>query len=163
MDRGAALVESALILMLVASLFLGATTSSVAYAQSASLQTAAREASRFGATLPVNGDLAGWLDNVLAVARGAAVGDLDAGVAGQHICVAYVYPNGTDVNDRTKRLTESLGVTGTIETGVDCFADGRPANERRIQILVQRQSTIQAAFFSTDVTLDAQAAVRYER
>ncbi len=163
MDGGAALIESALILTLVTSLFLGAVTSAVAYAQSASLQTATREASRFGATLPVNGDLNLWLSDVLSVARGAAVGDLDPGVAGQHICVAYVYPDGTDVNDRTSRLVESLGVTGATETGADCFVDGRPANERRVQVLVERQATIQAVFFSTDVTLDAQAAARYER
>jgi hypothetical protein len=138
-------------------------TSALAYGRSTSLQTAVREASRFGATLPVEGDLDGWLADVLTVARAAAVGDLDAGVEGQRICVAYVYPDGTDVNDRTKRLTESLGVIGTPETGLDCYADGRPDNERRVQVAVERQSTIQAVFFSVDVTLDAPAAARYER
>lgn len=162
-DSGAALVESALILMLLSALLVGTVTSALAYGRSTSLQTAVREASRFGATLPVEADLDGWLADVLAVARAAAVGDLDAGVEGQRICVAYVYPDGTDVNDRTKRLTESLGVTGTPETGLDCYADGRPDNERRVQVAVERQSTIQAVFFSVDVTLDAPAAARYER
>ena len=162
-DRGAALVESALILMLVSALLVGTVTSALAYGRSTSLQTAVREASRFGATLPVEGDLDGWLGDVLAVARAAAVGDLDAGVEGQHICVAYVYPDGTDVNDRTKRLTETLGVTGATETGLDCYADGRPDDERRVQVVVERLSTIQAVFFSVDITLDAPAAARYER
>lgn len=163
MDKGAALVEAALILMMVTALLVGVVTSAVAYGRSTSLQTAVREASRFGATLPVDGDLNGWLSDVLAVARAAAVGDLDPGVEGQHICVAYVYPDGTDANDRTKRLTETLGVTGSTETGLDCYADGRPDDERRVQVVVERQSTIQAIFFSVDVTLDAPAAARYER
>ncbi|MGH8915886.1 MAG: TadE/TadG family type IV pilus assembly protein [Acidimicrobiia bacterium] len=162
-DRGAALVETALILTLLISVLVGTVTSAVTYGRSTSLQTAAREASRFAATLPVDGDLDAWLHDVLDVARAAAMGDLDAGVQGQYICVAYVFPDGTSADDQTMRLTEALGVTGTSQTASDCFADARPDDERRGQVMVQRESTIQAVFFSVDVTLSSPAVSRYER
>lgn len=146
-------------------LLVGTVTAAAAFSQKTSLQTAAREATRFGATLPVNGDMTVWLKRVSEVARGAANGDLDPAVAGQTICVAYVYPNGTTAGDRNTRLTETAGVSGTPSSGptAKCFDDGRPDDERRVQVTVARKTTIQAVAFSTKVGLSSRSAARFER
>ncbi|HUP17371.1 MAG TPA: TadE/TadG family type IV pilus assembly protein [Acidimicrobiia bacterium] len=162
-ERGAALVEAAFVMMLLLMLLLGTVTAALAYGQYTSLQTAARESTRFGATLPVGTDLDVWLDKVLDVTRAAAVGDLGTGVAGQYICVAYVHPAGAGANDQTKRLVENLGVTGSPQAGLDCFSDGRPNDERRVQVVARREATIQTVVFAVNVTLEAPAAARFER
>lgn len=146
-------------------ILVGTVTAGVAYSQKTSLQTAAREATRFGATLPVNGDMSGWLNRVSDVARGAANGDLGASVPGQRICVAYVYPNGTTADDRSTRLLQQGGVVGPVSHGPTsrCFDDGRPDDERRVQVSVGRAATIQAVVFSTEVDLNSRSSARFER
>lgn len=161
-ERGSALVEAAFVTPLLLMLLLGTVTAALAYSQSTSLQTASREASRFGASLPVNGDLNGWLGNVLNVAQAAGNLDLGGTVPGQEICVAYVYPNGASANDRTTRLVQTAGLTGATEL-LTCFNDGRPNDERRVQVVTNRTSTIQAVLFSVDVDLSAPSASRFER
>lgn len=164
-ERGAALVEAAFVLPLLIMLLLGTVTGSLAYSQNTSLQTAAREASRFGAALPVNSDLTGWLTSVMNVAQSAASIDLATTVPGQYICVAYVYPAGLAPNDRTMRLVQTAGVTSAPTTGpsATCFDDGRPDSERRVQVVTGRSSTIQAVAFAVDVNLTAPSAARFER
>jgi Flp pilus assembly protein TadG len=164
-ERGAALVEAAFVTPILIMLLLGTVTAALAYSENTSLQTAAREASRFGATLPVNGDLDGWLVEVLDVAQAAGGIDLAASAPGQYICVAYVYPDGAAVNDRTSRRVQSAGVTGAVSTGpsATCFDDGRPDNERRVQVVTKRATTIQAVLFSVNVNLSTPSAARFER
>lgn len=164
-ERGAVLVEAAFITMMLIALLVGTVTSGVAYSQKTSLQTAAREATRFGATLPVNGDMNTWLQGVLAVALSAGGNDLRGTAPGQRICVAYVYPNGSAPSDRTTRIIQTGGVTGgaTSGAGAVCFDDGRPPDERRVQVITSRTATIQAAVFSVDVNLSSQSSARFER
>ncbi|MDX1448736.1 MAG: TadE/TadG family type IV pilus assembly protein [Acidimicrobiia bacterium] len=164
-ERGAALIEAALVLPMLLMMLLGTVTASIAYGQQTSLQTAAREASRYGASLPVTGGMDVWLRDVLSVARNAAAGDLAPNVPGQFLCVAYVYPAGSTVNDRTTRLTQTNGVLGSVTSGptATCFDDGRPASERRVQVVTSRRSTIQAIAFDIDVTLRSTSAARFER
>lgn len=152
-ERGAALVEMALVLTLLVMLLLGTVTAGLAYGQSNALQTAAREGTRFGATLP---DSATWLDSVLDVTKAAAIGDLADTVSGQYICVALVSPSGT------KSKTETGGVrSGELST--QCFSDGRPAEEERVQAVVQRDATINALVYTTTITLESESAARFER
>lgn len=155
-ERGAALVEAAFVSMLLISLLLGTVTAGIAYGRFHALQSTAREASRFGATLPVSGTLDAWLDSTRDVAKAAAIGDLESAIPGQYICVAMVHPDGT-----TRRLVESGGTDAYSDT--DCFTDGRPSQEQRVQVQVRRITNINAAFFSTDVTLQGSAAARFER
>lgn len=164
-ERGAALIEAALVLPMLLMILLGTVTASLAYGQQTSLQTSAREASRFGASLPVTSGLDVWLRDVLKVARDAAVGDLAGSVPGQYLCVAYVHPAGSTPNDRTTRLTEINGVLGSVTSGPAsiCFDDGRPSTERRVQVVARRTSTIQAIVFDVDVDLQATSAARFER
>src|SRR4051812_9981136 len=79
-DRGAAMVEFALVLPVLLITILGAFSGGTAYSQRLSLSGAAREASRFAATLPVasatGGTLNGWLGDVATAAEQAATGDL---------------------------------------------------------------------------------------
>lgn len=152
-EKGAALVEMALVLTLLVMLLLGTVTAGLAYGRSNALQTAAREGTRFGATLPDSGT---WLDSVLDVTKAAAIGDLAGTVSGQYICVALVSSSGT------KRMTE----TGGVRSGVlasECFLDGRPSEEERVQVVVQRDATINAVVFTTTITLESESAARYER
>lgn len=153
-DKGAALVEMAFVFSLLVMLLVGTVTAAIAYSRNNSIENSAREASRFAATLPGPIDT-DWLQNVRDVARAAAQGDLATGVPGQYICVAFV-----DGSSDT-RLTDIGGVEA--ESSGECFDDGRPDGEVRVQVVTQRETTIQVVLFSTDVTLSAPAAARYER
>ncbi|MCH8983724.1 MAG: pilus assembly protein [Acidobacteria bacterium] len=158
-DRGAAMIELALTLTLLMMLLVGTVTSAIAFGQQNSIQNAAREASRFAATLPGAADIT-WLRNVRDVARGAALGDLETSVQGQYICVAY-YDGSTYF-----RMTDIAGTEdppAAPPAALECFSDGRPAGEARVQVVTQRDTSIQAVVFSTDVTLSAPAVARYER
>lgn len=158
-------MEAAFITMMLLSLLVGTVTAGVAFSQKTSLQTAAREATRFGATLPVNGDMNAWLTKVLEVAQSAGGKDLAGTIPGQEICVAYVYPSGATPTDRNTRLMQTGGVTGAPTSGASamCFDDGRPNDERRVQVVTGRTSKIQAAVFSVDVSLSSQSSARFER
>lgn len=153
-DRGAALVEMALVLPLLLMLLVGTITAGIAYGQRNSMQNSAREASRYAATLPGPVDTA-WLQTVRDVTRAAATGHLGATVPGQFICVAYV--NGGS----TTSLTDLGGIDSL--SGDQCFDDGRPGNEARVQVVTSRLARIDGALFRWDVTLRSEAAARYER
>jgi Flp pilus assembly protein TadG len=154
-DSGAAMIEMAFILILLVMLLVGTVSAAVAFGRGNSIQNAAREASRFGATLPDAGTTT-WFDDVRGVARSAASGDLDAAVPGQRICVAYI-----DQSNAATHQIESGG-SASAPTGGTCFSDGR-TDEARVQVTVQRDSEFQAIVFATDITLSAEAAARYER
>jgi len=153
-EIGAAMVEMAMVFSLLIVLLVGTVTAAIAFGQNNSIENSAREASRFAATLPVTSE-ATWLHAVRDVARAAAHGDLDASVPGQYICVALV--DGSN----NMRLTDIGG--SESQSGAACYDDGRPDGEIRVQIVTEREATIEAVFFSTDVTLSAQAAARFER
>lgn len=151
-ERGASLVEMALILPLLLMLLLGMVTAGIAYHQFNSLQTAAREGTRFGATIP---DVDSNLGTVLDVTQNAAVGALDHPVPGQFMCAAYVAPSGT------VSMTETGGAQAP--GAGECFSDGRPADEERVQVVVRRDTSINALLFTTTITIDSESAARYER
>ncbi len=156
------MVEFALVLPVLLAFLLGTVTVGTAYDRSISMNNAARESSRYGAVRPIENDLTGWLETVADVAVGSATGDLDSGVAGQFICVAYVYPNGIGSNDQTVRLVERSG-TRQVQTGQTCFDDGRPSDERRVQVQLARDTEIEAVIFSRTITLNANSVTRFER
>lgn len=129
-------------------LLVGVVTSAIAFGQKNSIENAAREASRYAATLP---DVWDNLADVVEVARSAAQGNLGSGVAGQYICVAHTGSN--------RKLEEVGGVQ--IPSNGTCYNDD--LSDSRIQVETGRQSQISAALFSIDVTLNSQATARYER
>jgi type II secretory pathway pseudopilin PulG len=143
------MVELALVLVLLVMLLVGTVSAAVAYGRGNSIQNAAREASRFAATLDL---VETKLDQVIGVAKAASSGDLDPDAPGYYICVAY--------GDGTvwEQLTDPASTTNQR-----CFPDDRPLGEERVQVLARRDTTINAIVFSTDVTLSAESAARYER
>ncbi|HSJ84763.1 MAG TPA: TadE/TadG family type IV pilus assembly protein [Acidimicrobiia bacterium] len=143
------MVEMAFIFSLLVMLLVGVVTSAIAFGQKNSIENAAREASRYAATLP---DAWDNLNVVVSVAVEAAQGDLDADVDGQYICVAHTGHN------------KKLVVVGGVPTGPSdgtCYDDG--LTDSRVQVETRRQSQINAALFSVDLNLNATASARYER
>ena len=153
-EHGAAMVELAFVITFLVMLLVGIVSSAIALGQNNSIENAAREASRFAATFPGPINTL-WLQTVRNVARAAALGDLASTVPGQYICVAYV-----DGSNDT-RLTDTAGTEA--QSSSQCFDDGRPEDERRVQVVTERETTIEVIVFSMDVTLSAPAAARFER
>lgn len=161
-ERGAVMVEMAIALPLLMTLLLAIMTAGLAYNRSNSINNAAREAARYGAVLPISSDLEGWLTSVADVAKAGATGDLDDDADGQQICVAFVFPDGVTAHQATKSLTETAGVRAYAST--PCIADdGRPDDEPRVQVVLERLTTLETIVFTRDITLDGQAVARYER
>jgi Flp pilus assembly protein TadG len=169
-ESGVALVEFALVVPLLAMFLLGIITSGSAYSQRISLSNAAREGSRYGASLSVSsasgGTMNGWLQDVATAAQQAATGDAEPGAAGRRICVAYMYPNGSTSTDQTTMLvrTDSGDTFSNPAANAACFTggDGRPVSERRVQVTVERTATIEALVYSRTVTLTGKAVTMYE-
>jgi hypothetical protein len=143
------MVEMAFIFSLLVMLLVGVVTAAIAFGQKNSIENAAREASRYAATLPEAWDN---LNDVVAVAVEAAQGDLDADVDGRYICVAHTGHN---------QKVEVIGGAPPAPSGGTCYPDG--LSDSRIQVQTGRQSRINAAIFSVDLNLNAQASARYER
>ena len=156
-DSGAAMIELAMVFGLLMTILLGTVTAAIAFSQQNSIENAAREGSRFGATLPGDPTTTAWLHDVMDVTRAAGVGDLDTTVPGQFICVAYVADNGS-----VTALRQSGGVTPT-QSNTECYADGLGSSQSRVQVVTGRDSEIQGVFFSVDLDLRGQAAARWER
>lgn len=165
-ENGAALVEFAIVLPLLLIIVFGIISFGLIFNDKLSLTDGAREAGRFGATLPVTNfassddPMQQWLDAIASRAEADATGSLDAGVPNRTICVAYVHPNGTADIDKTRRRLESGG--SIMYTNKSCFDDGRPADERRVQVRVGRDTDLDAIFFSMTITLTADSVTRFE-
>lgn len=156
-ESGAAFLEFAVMLPLLLALLLGVTTSGMAINSTNSINNAARESARFGATLP-NDNLTLWLNEVADLAIDAASGELDDGKPGRYVCVAFVHPAGPT----SARLEVDAAGTRTLTADSDCFPDGRPNDERRVQVLLEREAELQFVFFDSTVTLDGQTTAVFE-
>jgi Flp pilus assembly protein TadG len=164
-ERGTAMVELAIVIPVLVILLLGIVSGGAAYNQKLSLTNGAREGARYGATLPVgNSTLNAWLDNVAGVAQNAVDEGFGSGTPGRITCVAYVYPRGSNANDQTTRRRD-VGGTVTYSTGssATCYSDGRPDNERRVQVILQRDSRIDTGFAHIPLTLTGRSVARFER
>ena len=164
-DRGASLVELALALPLLVMLLVGMVSAGIAYNSQLALTHAAREGGRYAATLPVTnfGSMNAWLDAVVQQIIDDATGTLGSGVPGHYVCVAYVHPNGALATDVTTRAVDTTGNGPPFTyTSQPCFADGRPNDERRVQVEVRRDSDFDVVFFSATVNLDSEAVNRFE-
>ena len=155
-------MEMAFALPLLIMLIVGMVSAGIAYNHQLALTHAAREGGRLAATLPVAnfGSLNAWLDEVAARVVEDATGSLDPGAPGLVVCVAYVHPSGGIPTDQTANRIDNGGVV--TYTANDCFADGRPADERRVQVAVARETDFNAVFFSSTLTLDSEAVNRFE-
>lgn len=156
-DDGASLVEFALILPVLGLLLLGTITGALTLSRYNSVENSVREATRFGAVNPLGTppNVNTYLSEVLDQAIAGATGDLDDGVDGRIVCVAFVDASGTITS-----LTEN--VAGVRSPGASlCFADGR--SDERVQVRAERKSEIEAILYNQNLTLRSESVTRYER
>ncbi|MDP9389393.1 MAG: pilus assembly protein [Actinomycetota bacterium] len=177
-EAGATLVEFALLFPVFMTLVLGMISAGVAYNQKLTMTAAAREASRYASTLPVtpacgstgetgaNADLKEWLKCVAAVAVQASADELPTTAPGREICVAYVKPaalTSTGANDLDRRLVLTTSNTAVSENGTCPSAPASSIAHRHVQVVMKRNSEIQALFFTYPVSLKATSMTRFER
>jgi hypothetical protein len=164
-ERGAALVELAFALPLVMMLILGMVSAGIAFNHQLALTHAAREGGRYAATLPVTNfstepdPMKAWLDEVAARVVEDATGSLDPGAPGLVVCVAYVHLGIVPADQTANRIDNGGAIS---YNSADCFADGRPNAERRVQIAVARDTEFNALVFSSTLTIDSEAVSRFE-
>jgi Flp pilus assembly protein TadG len=160
-DRGAVLVEFALVFPILAMLLFGMLSAGMAWNTNLSLAHGARAAGRYAATLPTYDydSLDDYLDAVAARVVGASDGNLASGVTGRIVCVAYVHPAGTATLDHTRRRYETTTVARADST---CFDDGQSSSEKRVQVMVERGSNFETGLWSRSITLHQQVVFRYE-
>ena len=65
--------------------------------------------------------------------------------------------------DHTVRLIVNEAGVKSVTPGESCYTDGRPHDERRVQVLVERDTDFNLLFWDRAVTLDGQSTSRYER
>lgn len=162
-EEGAQLVEFAFVLPVLLVLLMGIITGGIAFSRSIAVDNAARESARYGATLPVDIDMDTWLNDVADVAIGSATGDLDDGEQGRGVCVAYVHPDGGSPEDQTTRIVVDTAGVRAITVGATCFADGRPNDERRVQVQLERESDLVLVFWNRTLAQLGESTARFER
>jgi Flp pilus assembly protein TadG len=164
-DRGAALVEFALVFPLLVVMLLGIVTGGLAYNQKLQVTHAVREGARYGATIPAGQDWTSgtWASNVRDLVVERSAGDL----AGSQICVALV-------ENTSATTTVVVSVTGkpadnftTNTDGTPCYAESYPqynSNDvgRRVQVRAVRPAVIELGFTKYDIQLAGQATARAE-
>ena len=166
-DRGAVLVEFALVLPIVVMLLFGLVSAGMAWNQNLAMASGARAGGRYAATLRTAQtgftSIDDYLDAVAQRVVDSSEGALATTVAGRVICVAYVHDSAGSSNnfDKTRSRTE----TGTTVTRDDtkCYPDNQGTTETHIQISVERTTTIQTGVWSQTVTLQQKVVFRYEQ
>ena len=145
-ERGASLVEFALLLPVFMMLVLGMFSGGQAYNKKLDVTSATREGARFGATL--DDSTANWATEVrkIVVARGP---DIDAA----DVCVALVSGSGGTliVHESTNGSSECPDAD---DSGVD--------TGKRVQVTAATDAKIEALIYSHDLTVRASAVAKYE-
>jgi Flp pilus assembly protein TadG len=129
-----------------------------AFNQKINLTQAARETSRYGATLSLKASAPGnagtvdtWLAKVKDVALSSGGSDLDVSRSGRYVCVAYV----------TAGLTRSLTVgTGGPASSAPCRSDGR--TDDRVQVVVRSDTALDFLFLGGNITIGSDSVTHYE-
>ena len=171
-DRGASLVEFAIIMPVLFMIMLGTITGGMTLSRQNSVKNGVREAGRFGAVLADFDDVDNRAD-LYAQVVAAATGDLDVGAPNRVICVALI-------DDDNTWDYSWYGTTATPSSGSDVAAGSVPTQCRgpaadpdfdatvgvgtkRIWVRAERTSEIQGVLFSLNPTLESHALTRYER
>jgi Flp pilus assembly protein TadG len=160
-ERGAALVEFALVLPLVLMLAFGMVTAGITYNHKIDLTHAAREGARYGATLsqlqcigsPNPCGTSNWAQVVQSVVVERALGTVTAA----QVCVSLVTGNPGTV------LASGFSVNSPNADGT-CFSDGNGDPGKRVQVSITRTGDkIDGLLFKMPVTLTSQATAKYEQ
>ncbi len=158
-ERGSAIVEFALILPVLTMLLLGMLTGGMALFHKQQVTSAAREAARYGATVPEQqcatpSDCGGfnWAQLVQAIAVERANGDLAA--AG--VCVALVSGPGF--------APVAIDADHSTAGGVNpCYVDNSSDAGKRVQVSVSRADRLEALMFNMNLQLNQRATARFEQ
>jgi Flp pilus assembly protein TadG len=155
-ERGAALVEFALILPVFMMLVLGTFTGAIAYNQKLDLAHAAHEGARYGATLPENqttftSPATSWATAVQQVVVERSAGDLTSA----QVCVALVDGNPPAAVDGSHQVNVASGQS-------NCYDDGSGDAGKRVQVAVARPGSLEALVFSMNLNLSARAVAKFE-
>jgi Flp pilus assembly protein TadG len=157
-DRGAAIVEFALILPLLSMMALGMLTGGIALDRKQDINNAAREAARFGATVAEHqceptsecGGLT-WAELV----RSVAVQRSNGAVVAANVCVALVSGPGFAPVAVSSRHTTAGGSN-------PCYVDNSSDTDKRVQVSVTRSDQLQAVLFTMNLNLGSKATARFE-
>jgi Flp pilus assembly protein TadG len=157
-ERAAVLVEFALVLPLLMALALAIVTGGSAYSHKMALNGSAREASRFGATLPetqctpaANCSGLTWAQLV----RDQAVRNSSGSLTAAQVCVALVSGSGA--------APVAAGSGMSTAGSAPCFADNSADTGKRVQVSVTRPVTFEVVFFTRTINLTSRAVTRFEQ
>jgi len=160
-ERGASIVEFALILPLLSMMALGMLTGGIALDRKQDITNAAREAARFGATVAEgqcepdpDAECSGltWAKLVQSVAVQRANG----AVADGDVCVALVSGPGW--------APVAVDSTHTTDlSGKACYVDNSSDTDKRVQVKVTKSDRLEAVLFAMDLDLSSKATARFEQ
>jgi Flp pilus assembly protein TadG len=160
-ERGAALVEFALVAPLLIMLITGMVTAGHAYDQKLQIVHATREGARFAATVPAtqaftNGDT--WANNVrdLVVERSAGV------LAAADVCVSLVEGSPGSVHAASANYSTEGAATPCIPGQTYPVSEGTDVG-LRVQVTASRPGKIELVIFpDLHVTMSSEATAKSE-
>jgi len=168
-DEGAAAVEFALLFPIFMILAMGTITAGMAFSRQINLTQAAREASRYGATLDISVQAGAdqtartdtWL-GLLDTAAVTAVGGATNPVGGyDQLCVALVVTDGAGLATTGSRHLDHGG-SATSGACTDTQTAAIP-NTKYVQVVMLRNVKFFALFISPTIHVDAVSITPYER
>ena len=160
-ERGAALVEFALVLPVVLMLAFGMITAGIVFNHKIDMTHAAREGARYGATLsqlqctgsPNPCGTSNWAQVVQSVVVERSHGTVTAA----QVCVALVTGNPGTV------LASGFSVNSANANGT-CYSDGNDDPGKRVQVAITKTGdSIDGLLFKMPVTLTSQATAKFEQ
>lgn len=163
-ERGAAIMEMAVISSVLMVIVLGIISFGITHHQNISIEGAAREASRFGATYPVEdaGSMEQWLRDVAQVAENAAIGAIGGADGSRMICVAH--GTGADPNSFSHlTVAGAQSIAAATEQLGWCFENTAPPGDTVVQVQLERDGWIETIVYSMKPRLTAEATNRFER
>jgi Flp pilus assembly protein TadG len=157
-DRGAALVEFALIFPLLATLLFGVLSGGLLMNRRESVTHAAREGARYGATVAANQctpttNCGGktWAQLVQSIVVARADGDLTT----SQVCVALVSGPGSSPT----AIDASHIAGGTTR----CYIDNSADTGNRVQVSITRPDELNAVLVHFSVNLTSNATAQFEQ
>jgi Flp pilus assembly protein TadG len=150
-ERGATLVEFALLAPLLFALVFGMLTGGLALSTKNSMDNAVREGGRLGATLP-EGD--SWAASVQQRVVQLSGGDLTT----NQVCVKLIRKA-----DATTEVTRRQSACPAALAGAEPSAAAVPAGECAVKVWARATRDLNVIFFSRQLPLNVDSINRYER
>jgi hypothetical protein len=152
-DHGAAVVEFALVLPILVVFLLGMISGGFLMNQRLQMAHAAREAARFGATIPTGQVFASgtWAEAVRDLAVERSAGDLEDA----DVCVSLV-------EGATPAVFQGDGDYSTNGTAPCIADDGAGDGGLRVQVTATNGGTLETGLWSREVTFEISATAKHE-